>query len=284
MPAFPYMRFFVGDYLGDTRHLSTLEHGAYLLLIMAYWQRGKPLPNRDAELARIAGVSRPQWVKMRPTIEEFFDVSGGEFLHHRIEQEIHHSLDKSLKSKRAGEASVKRRRNKRLTKPDAIDQNHNLSDASHPTDIPPTPQGGERDLFDGEPPDGGNATGEKYPAAFEQFWSAYPNKTGKRKAAAAYVAAAKRIGGAGVHDFLLASVAAQIAVWRAKGIEGRFIPHPTTWLNQGRYDDPAVAKRRDAPVDRPAMPEPELSPPTPAPQRDRPLALHPVGWKPDDEG
>ena len=41
----------LGDYSKDTAHLTMLEDGAYLLLIMDYWTNG-PLPDDDAALAR----------------------------------------------------------------------------------------------------------------------------------------------------------------------------------------------------------------------------------------
>lgn len=67
-----WMPLYIGDYLGDTGHLSTVEHGAYLLLLMAQWRRGE-LPDDDVKLARIVGMRLDHWKKIAPTIREFFD-------------------------------------------------------------------------------------------------------------------------------------------------------------------------------------------------------------------
>lgn len=109
----PYMPLFVADYLADTRHLSAIQHGAYLLLIMNYWQTGKPLPNDDQKLARIACMSRRDWGRNRDAILEFFTVEENLLIHSRIAQELTRVEAKSLKSKRAAQASVERRFNKR---------------------------------------------------------------------------------------------------------------------------------------------------------------------------
>lgn len=80
----PWMPLYVADYLADTRRLTTLEHGAYLLLIMEYWRNGG-LPAEDSKLARIAGVSVDEWSAMRETVSEFF--SDG-WRHKRIDDEL----------------------------------------------------------------------------------------------------------------------------------------------------------------------------------------------------
>jgi uncharacterized protein YdaU (DUF1376 family) len=46
----------VGDYLADTMHLTTLQHGIYVRLIMHYWKR-RGLPWELRQLAQISGVS-----------------------------------------------------------------------------------------------------------------------------------------------------------------------------------------------------------------------------------
>ena len=50
MAEFPAMQIWTDAYLGDTSHLSTTEHGAYFLLLMAMWRNGGSLPNDDAML------------------------------------------------------------------------------------------------------------------------------------------------------------------------------------------------------------------------------------------
>lgn len=88
MSANPWMPLYIADYVADTMHLSTLEHGAYFLLILAYWQRQEPLPADPAKLSMICKLSRRDWDTIAPTIAEFFEVTEATWRHHRIDREI----------------------------------------------------------------------------------------------------------------------------------------------------------------------------------------------------
>lgn len=115
MSSKPYMQLYIGDYLGDTAHLTTLEHGAYMLLIMHYWQSGKPLPNSNGRLARVARMSDEEWTSVRDTLAEFFIDDGTNWVHKRIEKELNRFSTKSEQAKAAGIASAQRRLNGRST-------------------------------------------------------------------------------------------------------------------------------------------------------------------------
>ena len=74
---------------------------------------------------------------------------------------------------------------------------------------------------------------------FSAFWQAYPRKTGKIAAKKAWNAALKRASAGAIRDALdLQKEAGMLDK------EHQFIPHPRTWLCQGRYDDAIVRKPR----------------------------------------
>lgn len=105
-----WMPLYVGDYIADTAHLTTIEHGAYLLLILHYWVH-EGLPTEDAQLARIARTTKAQWRKIRPTIKAFFS---DEWKHKRIEFELTEAARISAAGKAGGAASAKARRERAL--------------------------------------------------------------------------------------------------------------------------------------------------------------------------
>lgn len=69
------------------------------------------------------------------------------------------------------------------------------------------------------------------PSGFAEFWLAYPRKIARKKAEAAYRKALKTTG----PDVIL-DAARSFAVQR-QGQDQTYTPHPSSWLNAGRWDD-----------------------------------------------
>jgi len=91
------MPLYVADYLADTGHLTTEEHGAYMLLIMHYWRRGG-LPANDEQLARICKMTNKDFSQKRATLCELFSPG---WIHSRIDRELAKSAEISQKRSKA---------------------------------------------------------------------------------------------------------------------------------------------------------------------------------------
>jgi len=84
-----WMAMYWGDYAKDTAHLSAAQHGAYLMLIKHYWVTGRPLPDDDAQLWRVACAdSIAHWRRLKPTVTAFFTLEDGLWHHGRIDREL----------------------------------------------------------------------------------------------------------------------------------------------------------------------------------------------------
>lgn len=78
-------------------------------------------------------------------------------------------------------------------------------------------------------------TKDKIERDFDLFWAAYPKKVGKKDALRRFRMALKS--GLPPIEVLVASIEKQrdSDQWRRDG--GQYIPNPSTWLNQGRWED-----------------------------------------------
>ena len=238
MAAIPYMPLYVADYMADAGHLSTTEHGAYLLLIMNYWQRGSAFraPDQRAlnvRLANVVRMSSSEWVRSGPVLAEFFQISledGVTWSHKRIESELSKFRAKSLQAKEAGLASAQRRLNGRST---GVQRAVNHTDTDTDTDknkqkpSAPIPVRGVDDLV--------SASAEKLrkrrdaEAWFEsEFWPLWPVKKNKKPAkdVAWKIPVEKR-------PIVIAAVRRQ-----ASQIAAMDRPiHAATWINAERWED-----------------------------------------------
>lgn len=98
MSGRPWFPFYVGDYLSDTGNLCTTEHGAYLLLILHYWQHSG-LPSDEEELAAICRLTMPEWEKARRRLSKLFQDG---WRHKRIDLELSRAAEKYEKRAAAG--------------------------------------------------------------------------------------------------------------------------------------------------------------------------------------
>lgn len=68
--------------------------------------------------------------------------------------------------------------------------------------------------------------------SFQDFWTKYPRKVAKKVAETAW----KRLSAQEQSDALEA-IENHVKYWKLKDTTSEFIPHPATWLNQGRWED-----------------------------------------------
>lgn len=135
-----WMPLYISDYLRDTGHLTTEEHGAYLMLLLEGWTRGGRLPMEDERLALLSkSGSMERWRKLKPVIMEFFTKGDGFYYQKRqmaeVEKSRHIQHVRSEAGKHGGEQSA----TKRATKTQAsLKQQSKQRGEQNPT--PPQPQ------------------------------------------------------------------------------------------------------------------------------------------------
>lgn len=211
-----WMPLYVGDYLADTTDLTTEEHGAYLLLIMHYWRRGG-LPDNDQKLSSIARVLPEHWQSIKQAIVGFFSVENGHWIHERIEEELERAKNKYekrvLAGRRGGIAKAKRKQ---------TPSNASSKNVAMPYQPQPQPQLSKDNTP--IPP-----KGALYSRDFESWWEAWPHKVGKD--------AAWRVWQKRKDKPALTELLAAIERYKANKPADRAWCNPSTWLNQGRWQD-----------------------------------------------
>jgi uncharacterized protein YdaU (DUF1376 family) len=138
-----WMPLYIGDYLRDTGHLTTEEHGAYMLLIMQGWTREGLLPLDNDRLRMLARLDVKSWKRSKDTLLAFFTATPDGFRHKRVDRELSNTQAVVEQRRAAGKASAEARA--RLRAP------------VHPSNGGPTEQGGN-DNADGNETGNGNPT------------------------------------------------------------------------------------------------------------------------------
>ena len=128
------------------------------------------------------------------------------------------STEKQTKAKKANGFSEKQSEAKKPDTDNVNDTDNGTDNVTGINNTPPTPQGGT----------------DAQERRFAEFWAAYPKKVGKQAALNSW----KKVKpNAALFERIMQAVAAakKSEQWNREG--GRFVPNPSTWLNQGRWDD-----------------------------------------------
>ncbi len=239
MAALPYMQLYVADYLADTAHLSAVEHGAYLLLMFNYWQRGESFKAKDEQtlnkrLASVARLSNDEWENVCETLAEFFETSENEWLHPRIERDLKAVNAKSEKAKAAGKASAARRSSERPTSVERT-LNHTDTDTDENIKEPPIPPSGG--LAGPEASEKKKQPKRDEPSQeFLLAWNSYPKRDGPNPRKTAWDAWKARIRAGTDPSELLAGVKRYAAWIEDKGQSGtRFVMMASTFFGPGEH-------------------------------------------------
>lgn len=78
---------------------------------------------------------------------------------------------------------------------------------------------------------------------FEEFWKLYPRKVAKRTAEMAFKRLTKDEQEAAVE-----ALPTHLRYWKLKETSTEFIPHASTWLNQGRWEDELDMQEKKPPA------------------------------------
>lgn len=96
-----WMPLYIGDYMADTMHLNTEQHGAYLLLLLTAWNRGGRLPDDETQLALICRADKKAWGRIRDVVLPFFEKTDGALVQRRLMAEY----EKAVKNNTAQKAN-----------------------------------------------------------------------------------------------------------------------------------------------------------------------------------
>ncbi len=162
-----WMPFYIGDYLADTMHLTTQQHGAYLLLLLAYWRNQGPLRDDDAELASICRLSLSDWSASRTIIARFFEIENNLWVQKRADSELLKAISQKQAKKRGADATNKKRwsHSESLSDSDSESQSVSHNGRSSPSPLS-SPDREEKTFVRPEP--------DLWALEFDQARKAYP--------------------------------------------------------------------------------------------------------------
>ncbi len=111
MSDLPYMRFYIGDHVRDTHHLTLEQEGAYMRLLFTAWHiPGCTIPDDPQWIIRRLHISREEYERaVVPVLEEFFTRDGGRLWQARQRKEYAAAVTSRERQSRAGKTAARQR-------------------------------------------------------------------------------------------------------------------------------------------------------------------------------
>jgi uncharacterized protein YdaU (DUF1376 family) len=205
-----------------------LEHGVYRQLLDTYYLNEKPIPDDIPEVSRrLSAKTDLDILAIQSVLKDFFVLTENGWIHPRCDQEIAWYHGKADRARKNGKLGGRPKKTKVVifenpdvtqTKPDHKLTNNQEPITNNHKPIKKTPK----------PPTAS-------PGGFADFWKAYPKKVAKPAALKAFV----KLHINGELPLLLEAIENQ-------GLRSRdlqFVPNPSTWLNQRRWEDEIAVAR-----------------------------------------
>ena len=199
-------------FISSTNEMKLEEVGAYVKLMCHQADNGgiSPDPSRHP-------INHPDYVdKIWPQISHKFIAQGDKLVNKKLAEIMEKAVAKHEALSKAGRKGGLSRASRVATSPGQASYNNNKSNNK----IKSKSKNKTKKK---------SATKVAYTSDFETFWTAYPKKQGKQKAWESWQANNPPL---------------EKCLFTIKSFEGsiewhdpQYIPHPTTWLNQGRWDD-----------------------------------------------
>jgi uncharacterized protein YdaU (DUF1376 family) len=220
-----YFQHNIADYRKDTGHLTLLEHGAYRQLLDQYYLNEAPLPLDENRLMRLLSARNNDEIRaVLSVLADFFEKTDQGYIHKRCEAEIEAFRAKSeLASKSAKIRWDKQQFTEFSDRIQAVSERNAKRVRTHSE-----PNTNHKPLTINHKP----LTNTIKPLSdFDMFWIAYPKKVGKEAARKAWAKANPDIATV-LNTLEWQKVSPQ---WFKNN--GLYIPNPSTWLNQHRWED-----------------------------------------------
>lgn len=236
-----WFKFYGGDYLTDPKmkRLTPTEKAMWVALLCYASNSDDGVISflTEDDLRDIVGVSElsDDWERTQGAFDRFIALG-------LMEQKESKILIVNFEKRQTANATDAERALRYRLKKKSGDEHHEPVTKSSRSAVTKVTleREGERDKKESHTTRDGARDESNATKLFDTFWELYPNKKSKKKAVDAWSKLFKNVGGeqrGDLYDKIIAGLMLSRASqqWQKDG--GQFVPHPTTWLNQERWND-----------------------------------------------